>query len=244
MADKFYPRHNFSVAVALGLIDGMSSFRIVGEKFGPPVGEEVDVAFTDTYVFPPSTGEAMQLVSDNAGDTGQAIIINGLDENMNIKEKTFVTNGVTPVPIGEWSAINKATNFGPAQETLGNLDIETLGGGNTYARVRVGGNISANSAYTIPMGHQAVAEDVFVSMIKPTGSDSGAEVKVYVILPGSSIRIEVAPIGLQRSGTSTQYLPIPLPALFQPGTRVISTITAGAASMDFVTRLSILLVKM
>lgn len=232
---------NFELAVALGIVQGFSSVTISGTKteVSLTLGSMTDIG--QDYVFPPDSGQLLEVVSDNVGDDSLITVL-GLDVNGVEKFEEVTVNGTTPVPLsGLWSRINSSVNTG-SSNFAGTVITRTLGGaGNTYSLINPVSQISQDGVYSVPLGKRLSIISGITSMTKNSGSNTS-------VMAGFSSRsrggVFLTPffIALQRDGTTSEKLenefPFPLEALSD----VRLVVEAKAAGNSVLTRLSTLLI--
>jgi hypothetical protein len=227
------------ISVGLGAIKGMTSLGVSSIKVNPPALTEVDmVPFTDTYVFPSDSGEAMEIVSDNVGDISFVNVL-GLDENGLDVAIIIQVNGTTPVALpGLWSRINFA--FVAAIDAAGFISVRGAGGGTVYEQIDPVHQRSFKSVYTVPANKRAMVMDLSQSMIKAGGTNSSMLIKFTLRGRGGVFLTQVV-TGLQRDGDSTVTLTNAAPAPIPPLTDIKFTLEGSSASMDTLARVSIFL---
>lgn len=155
--------------------EGVDGWSIV-HKFGAnnAISSVTSPVCSDGVYETPTTGQALELISDSADDTAagigaQSITIYGLDENWDKQEMTTATNGTTAVQIsGLWTRMFKIRIGGSgsySDDTVGphagNITIRGTGSGPTWGTMELLpslGNVASGASligvYTIPMGHR------------------------------------------------------------------------------------------
>ena len=97
---QYYPMDSVHLNIARGLVKGASVVFLAGKN------EDVAVSSNETVwmhggLYPWSTWDAgasvLYVTSTNAGDIGQAILIDGLDSNYDMQSEVVVLNGTTGV---------------------------------------------------------------------------------------------------------------------------------------------------
>ena len=238
--EQFNTSHDHGIAISLGLVSGMSRFNMTALKISPDADTEVEMfEYTDAYVFPPDDGVEMEMVSTEAGAN---IAIIGLDENGEEKAEVFVSINGT-LAIGKWSAINAMLNDGPV-ELVNDLTVQTLGGvGNIYAKIMLGNNRDYQGAFVIPSDHRALVAGLIISMQKAIGVDAGGQISVHTIPPNSDFKIKQFSSFVQKEGNTSIEFKNLYPEIIDPGTKIVLTVEATAASSNFLARLPIVLIK-
>jgi hypothetical protein len=195
-------------------------------------GIEEDVSVIGgTYLFLSDTGEEIQIVSDNAGDTSEILVV-GLDSEFRDQTKTVVLNGLTPVAIdGLWARINTSLNVSSV-ETLGTVDITDVSTGTkVVARILSGDQQTNQMIYTVPSGKRAFLKFIGASINGSAASVSNAIFKIKVRLPGGVFRTSTR-FGLQKTGTSTIVTENIIPSPFPEKADVKLTALVDANSTD------------
>jgi hypothetical protein len=133
-----YPdvNQNYLINVARGFVPNAQPFNGYGQITTAGAVTTPSVLWPDgTYVFPPSSGLQMSIVStsanDTAGGTGvQSVHIHYLDSNLAVQSEIVTLNGLTPV-------LTVATNI----RFIQCMHINTIGSG----KVAAGNIIASNS---------------------------------------------------------------------------------------------------
>jgi hypothetical protein len=171
----------FYLNVARGHVAGHS----IVHKFGAgAVGTTLAPISIGVNDYPtPVTPVSMEFLSSDANDTSagtgaQTITIVGSDADFNEKTATYSTNGVTPVPIGDWYRIYRvfvATSGSYATSTVGShagtLTVRVAGAGATWVSLPILPfpiGQSQIGAYTVPAGKTAylLSKTIFVDSVK------------------------------------------------------------------------------
>lgn len=149
---------------ARGKIAGVSLQNIYG--YNPNVGSAWVPIWENTtaYTFPSSSGETMVLYSSSASDTNVSVLINGLDNNYNIKSETLIlTNGTTGVnTVNSYMRINSMYITG-TNNPVGNIILGNLGKTLIYAQINNGVGRTQMTIYTVPSGYTFYLDRVNIS---------------------------------------------------------------------------------
>ena len=210
--DKTPIHHNPMTAVGAGLQQGVGGFNmnarrtVLSNTVSTPL-----IDFADTYIYPPEAGEGLTAVSDNASDTGNVMVIEGLDANKLEQVTTFVSAGLTPVPIvGTWSRVNVVYTL--VKEVVGSI---TVSGTNTYAVVPPDIQRSSLGVYSSPDDKLSQVLAVIPAIIKSGGSGAYADgsLKFRLARAGGTLGAFSTPFtyGLHTGGSSGNIVPNILP---------------------------------
>lgn len=196
----------FNLAVAMGAVQGFSNRNVFGYNPDVPTIAHGDVTpFTNTYVFPSNTGQAMEIVSSNAADVGISITVVGLDENWLDKTQIVVLNGMTPVALsGLWSRINYVFHSSLTDvEFQGNVDVRGAGGGTIFSRALSGAQESSQTVFSVPDKKYWIVNSLIGTITKSIGSaGSNVEILFTIRFRGGVWRHPFS-FGLQRDGQSS-----------------------------------------
>lgn len=148
--------------VAKGNVPGQKIYMIPGRKNNISNTDLDDLSQIPGTTFIPNPGGIqLEVVSDNdedggAGtDTGALTLhIEYLDTSGNEQSETITMNGVTPVStvatnIDKVQWIHVVT-VGTNNVAVGNISLQTVGGGTVYEYIQAGGNQSLSGRYHIP----------------------------------------------------------------------------------------------
>ncbi len=237
---------DFSSAVSMGLVKGV----IPENKFGhcpDAAAVATDVwergAAQPLYIFPDSSGEALEMVSANALDT-QEIVVIGLDEAGIEKVEVLALTGTTPVPLpGLWSAVNRAFNDG-STPVLGEVLVQGDGTTsiNIFAAVCSVCQQTSQAIYTVPSNKVAVVRSFVATMNKPLGATVAAIFALQTARPGKVFRTQ-ARFGLQENGTSNQSFDLPVSGLAGPSFKIKFVAEPSSGPADLSAQFSLLIVE-
>lgn len=210
MADSTTFRHqilrdSYRDALQLGLVTGVED----DAKFGhcPDAGAVItdvwELGLTvPEYVFPVDAGEAIEAVSDNAGDAIKVTIaglgVNGLEQT-----KSITLNGLTPVPVpGVWRAVNRAYN-GNGTEFVGNIQIRGDGSTsvNVFAAIAPDDQQTSQAIIMVPADKVDVINNLSSALNRGGGVSANALIRLTVQPPGGVFRTQIR-YGLQKDGTT------------------------------------------
>ena len=237
------------LAVSLGLVEGVESVI----KFGhcPNAGiTPTDVwefgGTTPIYIFPPDTGEALEMVGLAAGDVGIPVIIEGCGADGLFRTDSKILNGIVPVALdGVWSAIHRAYNDAP--EGPGNLftnlvKIRTAGGGgNDYAVMDADDQQTSQAVFKVPSNRIAMVLNFSNAINKDAGGPNvGAINRLRIANKDKNFRSRVY-FGLQQLGTSNLTSDAILPLITGPWARIKAQTEPNTADMDISSEYSLLL---
>lgn len=202
-SDKVPVHYDQLTAVGAGLQKDASGFNVNARRSVLETSEKTPlVEFTTTYTFPPELGEALTAVSDNAADTANVMVMEGLDANKLAQTRVFITNGTTPVAIGGiWSRVNVV--YTATKEIVGNV---TVSGTNTYAVVPEDIQRSSLGVYSSPQDKLSQVLAVIPAIIKTGGAAAYVDghVKFRTAFVGEPLGAFTTPFtyGLHTGGTS------------------------------------------
>lgn len=163
----------YSYQIAGNAIAGHSPVHILGYSTG--VGAtRVDIwesAAASTYVFP-ATPIQMQVVSSSASDaaagTGiRTVDIEYLDTSYNMQTERVTLNGVTVVNTVATNILRvnnfHAMSVGSTGASVGNIQLQSVGGAVVYSRITAGSNFARQAIYTVPLGKRLFMSGVVFS---------------------------------------------------------------------------------
>lgn len=150
---------NYEINVARGLVDGQ--FAVTRSALNPSVNQNIETSiWVEGGIYPFGTWTTAQqlfVVSSSVSDTGQTILIEGLDSSYNIQTDTITTNGTTGVLTTKsfiriftaivTSASSSSANAGEILFRLGSIS------GTVVAHMGAGFGTTKLSQYTIPAGY-------------------------------------------------------------------------------------------
>ena len=185
------------------------------------------------YVFPDDNGEIMEVVSSSGADN-QNIVVQGLDENFELKTLNITLAGSNPVEIGTWSRIfraynNDSTNF------AGNITINQVGQSIDYAKILIGNNQTLMCVYTIPADKIGYLTKYSLSAQKPSSSSINFTAQIRTREFGKVFRVrEIVSFGTDHDTQRS----LDFPTKLQPKTDIIFNIVDsdgnnGAVNADF-----------
>jgi len=188
---------------------------------------------SNEYVFPDDNGEDMEVVSSSGSDN-QNIVIQGLDENFQLKTLSTTLTGSNPVAIGTWSRVfraynNDSTNF------AGNITINEVGQSIDYVKILIGNNQTLMCIYTIPADKIGYLTKYSLSAQKPSSSSINFTAQIRTREFGKVFRVqEIVSFGTDHDTQRTLDFPTKLP----PKTDIIFNIVDsdgnnGAVNADF-----------
>lgn len=156
---RYYPMDSVHLNIARGLVKGASVVFLSGKNEDVAVNSNESI-WMGSGLYPWSTWDAgasaLYVKSSSAGDTGQVILIDGLDSNYNMQSETVVLNGTTGVATTKsYLRINNVVNVGSTRFT-GNVSVHygsAVGTMVGYADAM--SQMSRSSIYTVPAGHTA-----------------------------------------------------------------------------------------
>lgn len=237
------PHWDYGVAVGMELVAGVRNYRAVGVLPEHPGSDAMlDLAPQATELapeiaLPVLVGEALEIVSDSPADTG-TVSIEGLGpDGALVPTFTVDLNGETPVPLGILSRINGAASVGGAGFD-GQLTIQNAGG-TVFGVLREEDQQLNQALYTVPAGWRGHVGTLGVSMLKPSGTETGIALFIRVKAAGAIKWARPFPFGMQRSGASAVRFENVFPQSVPLGPFDIkisaSASSAGASVAGFIT---------
>lgn len=202
---------------------GSSNFRQGIFKFGH--GHLLQIADLPTDLWDGSKGlypfqtqpVKLFISSDNAADVNIPIMVEGLDANGMIQQKTAVLNGQVQVELpGLWWRQYRAVNADSGTLFQGYVyvaeeDTLTDGKPDTVSKIKIDMEATFQQTqmlvYTTPRDWISKVEDVFISIVPKNTAVTYAKVGFYMRQPGKSWTCQ-GYTGLITSGTSAVYYPI------------------------------------
>ncbi len=157
----------FFLKISRGLIEGHSITFVTGINPDVDQTEETVWGQGGRLVYP-ATGVPMFISSSSAADTGQSILINGLDTNGIMVTQFVDTGGQSQVSIPT-NLLRVFTAFSQDSDLAGDLyvaesDTLTNGVPNTAAKIKTkiiqGNNVSRNGFFTIPADKTGYLKDI------------------------------------------------------------------------------------
>ena len=255
---SFSPEHSFDTAVGLQLIEGIDQFSTQGFSGEPlDVGIETDVTtiplteldvLTDptlaTIHFPSNDGEAMEIVSSDAADTGPVEIWALGPGGLYLPPFTVTLEGLTPVALPDpntYSRINFMRNIHPPG-IVGTVTIRAAGEGNTFNNMLALHQNSATCRYTIPTGKKGLLKTAVGSMRKQGGTDTALAILIHVKPFDFSKFYHPFGFGLQRGGSTTVPLVNAYPEAINGPFDVAVSANASSSSAEAAARVAGLIV--
>jgi len=188
---------------------------------------------SNEYVFPDDNGEDMEVVSSSGSDN-QNIVIQGLDENFQLKTLNTTLTGSNPVGIGTWSRIFRAYND-DSTNFAGNITINEVGQSIDYAKILIGNNQTLMCVYTIPADKIGYLTKYSLSAQKPSSASINFTAQIRTREFGKVFRVqEIVSFGTDHDTQRT----LDFPTKLQPKTDIIFNIVDsdgnnGAVNADF-----------
>ncbi len=204
----FKPEMDFPVAAALGLVSGVDNYSTFGvaSNLAASTPKDLTKLPVTEIPLPANAGEALEIVSDNIGDTA-FIEVSALGPNAEYLEPfTVQLNGTTPVPLpGLISRINGADSVDPVGFD-GNVNIQQAGAGTVFATLDPADQQLNQALYTVPAGRNWVVGNLIGTMQKSGGSDTDVVINVLFKAFAQAKYRRAFGFGLQRSGdTSVEF---------------------------------------
>lgn len=198
-----YITNDFALDIAQGRILKYSAVSKFGHNEDLDLGVEEDIWIVGgTYVFPSDSGEALEIVSSNAGDTS-SVIVEGLDENFNQKSETVTLTGTTAINLsGLWARVHRMY-VDDATAIVGNVDVRDQATSLViYARIRAEEQQTAQCIYTIPNGFTGYLIKWALTMNGPNNGNADVALRVR---PFGKVFLEKDHRGLRTASTSVYY---------------------------------------
>lgn len=166
---------------SMGEIPGYKSMAQFGYNTDVGTSPEDVTCQGGTYVFPSNSGEGIEIVSDNAGDTGIEIIVSGLNENFVEKVETVTLNGTTAVSIpGLWARVFLFRNI-DSSAFAGKVSIfDQTTSAKEFACAFASDQESSQSIWTVPAGFVAFIKELISSVNKKSSADVSTVFRVRV----------------------------------------------------------------
>lgn len=209
----------FLIEVAKGNVPGTILTSVIGGNFDVDVGTSEDVWTPGGQLVYPTSGEAWEIVSDNANDTAagtgaRQVFIQYLDTDYKIQNETVILNGTTPVPLVGTDAfrpeVTVVTAVGSTGFNEGKIDIRRISDGLLRSQiwwdaVAGGENVSSGTHFTIPAKKSGYLVGVYPTIgknkdiilrMKNTDGDDG----VFVTAFGLGMYEQTVPASLTTPG--------------------------------------------
>lgn len=101
-----------------------------------------------------TTAQSLELTSSSVTDTGQDVIVQGLDENWDLQKVTVTTNGTGTVALpGSWIRVYRMAQLTGTINT-GDVDVQVASGGSVLGRMPAGDGASFLGLMPIPAGYE------------------------------------------------------------------------------------------
>lgn len=229
---SFVP-NDYTYNVSRGNVSGAYPIAGFGERV--TTGAASGVLWADgTYIFPPSSGTQVSVVSTSASDSAagtgaRTLSIHYLDVNLAPQEVTATLNGVTPVLLAPTNIrfiqnVHVVT-FGSDAAAAGNISV--YNGTGTYAQLTSGRLRDTSSVFMVPAGKRLLVTSFY------GGSNSGAaaaRTTLYIATTNfyghdytaSNVFIQLAAGSFQDNSSG---LTVPAPIVFTEGQSVGMTFT-------------------
>jgi hypothetical protein len=234
MPRRYHTNDHYLTSVNLGYIEGVRTDSMSGYNNALPADVETTIwPFGGSYVWPDRTGEAMEIVSDNAADVGVVVQIQGLDGNGEMVNDLVVVDGLTPVPT---NATFGRVNFMLVINEpgcIGVLRLQGAGGGPVYSGVQPLDQQSQQLIYTIPSTEVGFFLPAESTLNRPGGGGGGVATSLGVLIrrPGGPFW-RAGRWGLQREGASAFLFETAEHPALTPWIDIIVTGTATAPGVD------------
>lgn len=237
MSTSFKPELSPNIAISNGDIKGFQHFAQFGYNDNLQSGVEAVLwgGPTPLYVFPDDNGEALEIVSDNAGDN-QTLLIQALDGNWDQLNGAVQLNGTTPVPIpASIARINRVVNAS-SSEFAGNIEVRQAGGGTVFCVVSPLEQISTQVVFSVPRGFKAKLETPLVTLNRSGNADTGVIFR-YRRRDFGGVFATGARFGLNKRGDSVATIEIGNVGPLPPRSDVVLLATTDNNGTDVSARL-------
>ena len=186
---------NYYFNVARGLVTGHNI--ITRNGFNPDVSQNTETSiWVEGGIYPHgtwTTAQKLYVISTSAADTGQSILIEGLDSNYNLQSETVTTSGTTAIATQYnyirihtarvTSASNNSANAGEITFRL------TSGTGTVVAHIRAGFGITKLSQYTVPAGKTAYVTYGSTTQFRGGSGNIGGQIRMMVRPYGGAFQL-------------------------------------------------------
>lgn len=177
---------NYYMNIARGLVD--SQYVFSRSALNPDVSQNIETSiWVEGGIYPHGTWTTAQrlfVVSDNAADTGQTILVEGLDSNYNYISNTVVTNGTDGVlTTSSFIRIHTGTVISASNNSANTGEIRFKLGSNTgtvVAHIRAGFGITKLSQYTVPAGYTAYVVYGDATTFRGGSGNIGSQIRMMV----------------------------------------------------------------
>ena len=173
-----------SIDIARGLVLGVSCINKFGYHGGDVTASTVETVWdgnASTEIMPyPSAG--VITISDNTDDTGESVVIEGLDDNYNQIEETVAVGGTGTKT---FSRVFRAF----MESTDNTSDVGINQGGTFTALIKAGLGQTQMAVYTVPAGKMGFLTKIHGSSDRSTGNPA-VQFRLKVREFGSIFRIK------------------------------------------------------
>lgn len=236
-AHTLTPAGHFGLAVAAGLVAGMSSAGYSHSRINLPTATEVvcgegpDIALS-AYPFLPDTGGSISFVSSDAADTAVVLRVSGLNPDGSVRVADITLTGTTPVVSTAWRRVNSVVTVGTVAH-LGTVTVSRVAGAAVMFTALPGAQRAFPGIVTIAAGRSAAILRMISSMQKDGGSNTATIVRVYTRREGMAVFTLAFESIMQRDGDASPEFENDIPSLIPPLTDIAITVeseTAAAAA--------------
>lgn len=178
---------DFHTEVALGYRQGVETWNKFGYNtdIDDASGDEIIASWGGTYQFL-TVGETISIVSTDTADDGDpsgtgvnSVVVYGVDENWESQTVVYTMNGTTPVVSAEsWIGINRVAVFlsGSGRTNAGTINVTASSSGYILAQMPVGGGVTQQLIFFIPLKHMFLAEWLHFDALKISGGGGDPEI--------------------------------------------------------------------
>jgi len=219
---------NFSLALALGLINGCSNVSTLGRVTltSPNVVMDLTNLGVDVIPLPADNGEALEIVSTSSLDTDIQVLIMtlgpdgvdvdsvpGLPQN-SVLMQLDSSDGTTPVPFP--TNLSRVTNgfVISLKSSVGDIRIQQVGGGTVFLLIEQFLQSSNHSLISLSLTNVFKIAAISGSLEKVGGADTAVLIIAQLKFFGASMWTRGFEFGLQRNGTSTFNYKVEHPQVF------------------------------
>ena len=154
---------NETIAIAQGRVLGTSCINKFGATATTITTEATIWDANDTTAIYPYPTAGVAAVTDNTTDTGEVVVVEGLDADYNPRSTT--------IPVGAASPVVFSRIFRAFMESSPNgADVDITIGGALAARIKAGFNQTEMGVYTIPAGKSGFLLKIHGSSDRSAGS--------------------------------------------------------------------------
>lgn len=211
---------SFLASVGAGLVPGHSPVRKFGHNLDMSSGVEATIwTQGGLYVYPSDSGEAMEVVSSSASDTG-TVEIQGLDASFNEVSQIITLTGITAVPLQiSLSRVLRAFNNN-STDFVGNISIQGTGGGTVFGHITADEQQTGMAIYTVPAGKTGLLMRGCASINRTVVSAAAVDFSINTRVFGKVFRKQLH-LGLQTAGTSVAHDDFVIPSRMPEKTDII-----------------------